>query len=130
MAPLLFAFGLKPRLAKLEGDLRARVRELGLDPNRVHLLAYLDDITVLVPSIFAPEALAAAAAAVSRFGLQLRMEKTQACSKGAACPAGLQEHWRSAGVTLVGFRSASRCLLQACPTLATTTEWTWEAATM
>ena len=102
MAPLLFAFGLKPRLAKLEEDLRARARELGLDPNRVHLLAYLDDITVLVLSILAPEALTAAAAAVSGFGLQLRTEKTQAWSKGAECPAGLQEHWRSAGVTLVG----------------------------
>ena len=91
MAPLLFAFGLKPRLPKLEDDLRARARELGLDPNCLHLWAYLDDITVLVPSIFAPEALAAATAAISSFGLQLRTERTQAWSKTAACPAGLQK---------------------------------------
>ena len=102
LAPLLFAFGLKPHLAKLEEDLRARARELGLDPNRVHLLAYLDDIIVLVPSELAMEALTAAAAAFGGFGLQLRMDKTQAWSRGATCPAGLEPHWRCDGVTLVG----------------------------
>ena len=92
----------KLHLAKLEEDLRARALELGLDLNWVHLLAYLDDITVLVPSVLASEAQAAAAAALSRFGLQLRTAKTQAWSKGAACPASLQEYWRSSSLTQVG----------------------------
>ena len=74
----------------------------GLDPNRVHLLAYLDDVTILVPPEIASAARAAAAVAFSRFGLQLRADKTQAWSLRAQCPVGLQEQWRAGGLTLVG----------------------------
>ena len=68
----------------------------------MHLLAYLDDVTLLVPPEIATEALAAAAAAFSGFGLQLRADKAQAWSLRAQCPAGLQEQWRAGGLTLVG----------------------------
>ena len=47
MAPLLFALGFKPHLEQLESDLRRLAVERGLDPSRIHLLAYLDDVTIL-----------------------------------------------------------------------------------
>ena len=83
LAPLLFAFGFKPHLEQLEEDLRRLVADRGLDPNRVHLLAYLDDVTILVPPEIASEALAAAATAFRGFGLQLRADKTQICLSAA-----------------------------------------------
>ena len=102
LAPLLFALGFKPHLEQLESDLRRLAVERGLDPSRIHLLAYLDDVTILVPPEMASEALAAAAAAFQRFGLQLRPDKTQAWSLRAPCPEGLQDQWRRGGLTLVG----------------------------
>ena len=102
LAPLLFAFGFKPHLEQLEEDLRALAAERGLDPNRVHVLAYLDDVTLLVPPEIATEALAAADAAFRGFGLQLRADKTQVWSLRSQCPAGFQEQWRAGGLTLVG----------------------------
>ena len=94
LAPLLFACGLAPRLAALEKKLRQLAQERGLDPNRVRVLAYLDDVTVLVPPELATEVVPAAQAALGAAGLELRADKTQAWSRESACPAGLQEHWR------------------------------------
>ena len=102
LAPLLFACGLAPKLAELEKRLRQLAQERGLDPNRVRVLAYLDDVTVLVPPELATEVLPAAQAALGALGLELRADKTQAWSRESACPPGLQEHWRPHGLTLVG----------------------------
>ena len=102
LAPLLFACGLAPRLAELEKRLRQLAQERGLDPNRVRVLAYLDDVTVLVPPELATEVVPAAQAALGAAGLELRADKTQAWSRESACPAGLQDHWRPNGLTLVG----------------------------
>ena len=102
LAPLLFACGLKPCLEALESDLQQRARDLGLDPSRVRVLAYLDDVAVLVPPALASAVLPAAREALGVLGLDLRQEKTQAYSKRAACPEGLEEQWREHGVTLVG----------------------------
>ena len=65
-------------------------------------LAYLDDVAVLVPPALASAVLPAAREALGVLGLDLRQEKTQAYSKRAACPEGLEEQWREHGVTLVG----------------------------
>ncbi len=102
LAPLLFACGLKPCLEALEADLQQRARDAGLDPSRVRVLAYLDDLAVLVPPELAAAVQPAARDALGAFGLDLRPEKTQAFSKRAACPQGLEEQWREYGVTLVG----------------------------
>jgi hypothetical protein len=102
LAPLLFACGLKPCLEALEADLQQRARDAGLDPSRVRVLAYLDDVAVLVPPGLATAVLPAARGALEPFGLDLRPEKTQAYSKRTACPEGLEEQWQEHGVTLVG----------------------------
>ena len=68
----------------------------------MHVLAFLDDVSVLVPPELAATALELAAANLANFGLQLNHEKTQAWSRRSACPAGLRAQWREAGVTLVG----------------------------
>ena len=102
LAPLLFALGFKPHLEQLESDLRRIAVEHGLDPSRIHLLAYLDDVTILCPPQMASEALAAAAAAFQRFRLLLRPDKTQAWSLRSPCPDGLQDQWCQGGLTLVG----------------------------
>ena len=88
--PLLFALGLKQRLADLEAKLRQRAREAGLDPNRVKAFAYRDDVAVLAPPELAAAVLPAASEALGAFGLELRPEKTQAFSKRTPCPPGLE----------------------------------------
>ena len=102
LAPLLFACGVAPCLEALEADLQQLARDRGLDPSRVRVLAYLDDVAVLVPPELATEVQSAATRALGALGLELRPEKTQAYSKSAPCPPGLQEQWREYGLTLVG----------------------------
>ncbi len=102
LAPLLFACGLAPCLEVLEENLRQLARDRGLDPSRVKVLAYLDDVAVLVPPELATEAQPAAARALGTLGLELRPEKTQVFSKGSPCPHGLEAQWREYGLTLVG----------------------------
>ena len=102
LAPVLFASGLAPCLEALEEDLRQLARDQGLDPNRVKVLAYLDDVAVLSPPELATQVQAAAARALGTLGLELRPEKTQAFSKRSPCPLGLEEQWREYGLTLVG----------------------------
>ena len=65
----------------------------------MRVLAYLDDLAVLVPPELAAAVQPAARDALGAFGLDLRPEKTQAFSKRAACPQGLEEQWREYGVT-------------------------------
>ena len=89
-------------MAALEDYLRQLAQERGLDPNRVRVLAYLDDVTVVVPPELAAEVPAAAQRAVGNLGLELRADKTQAWSPNSACPAGLEGYWRPHGLTLVG----------------------------
>ncbi len=102
LAPLLFACGLAPCLQALETDLQQLSRDRGLDRNRVRVLAYLDDVAVLVPPELATEVQAAETRALGALGLELRLEKTQAFSKRTPCPPGLEEQWKESGLTLVG----------------------------
>ena len=76
LAPIIFALGLAPHLNALESRLRDMASAQGLDPNRVHILAYLDDISIIVPPTMAVEALEAASVAFLAFGLSLRLQKT------------------------------------------------------
>ncbi len=102
LAPVLFACGLAPCLAALEDELQQLARDRGLDPSKVRVLAYLDDVAVLVPPELATEAQPAAQRALGVFGLELRPEKTQAWARRGDCPAGLEQQWHECGLTLVG----------------------------
>ena len=102
LAPLLFACGMRPRLRALEHALREAAGQLNLPPDDVHVLAYLDDVVVLVPAALAGGVQAAAQEALGDLGLELEPRKTQAWSGGAACPPGLEAQWRAEGITLVG----------------------------
>ena len=106
LAPLLFACGLAPCLEALETDLQQLVRDRGLDRNRVRVLAYLDDVAVLVPAELATEVQAAATRALGALGLELRPEKTQAFSKRTPCPPGLEEQWKESGGRALGRAAA------------------------
>jgi len=103
LAPLLFACGLGPRLAGLEEALRDRAEARGLPRESVRVLAYLDDVTVLTPPDLAGEVLPAAQRVLGAFGLEVNAAKTQVWSRGSTRPTGVpEEHWRAAGLTLVG----------------------------
>ena len=103
LAPLLFACGLRPHLQKLEEELQDLARARGLAPRRVRVFAFLDDLAVLTPPELAGEVVPTARRLLANFGLELRAEKTQAWSRAAARPAGLDaDHWREGGLTLVG----------------------------
>ena len=52
--------------------------------------------------VFAAEVFPTAQRVLGAFGLDLSPAKTQAWSKAAACPAGLEPYWREFGLTLVG----------------------------
>ena len=82
--------------------MRAVATERGLDAGTVQVLAYLDDVVVLVPPELAAEVLPAAQRVLGEVGLDLRPDKTQAWSPSAPCPPGLEEQWRPDGLTLVG----------------------------
>ena len=75
-APLLFALGIKPRLAELEEALRRLATTRGERPERVHILAFLDDITVVASLGLATEALHIAQEVLAPFGLSLQINKT------------------------------------------------------
>ncbi len=60
----------------LEENLRQLARDHGLDPSRMKVLAYLDDVAVLVPPELATEAQPAAERALGTLGLELRPKKT------------------------------------------------------
>ena len=75
---------------QLEDTVRRIASEQGIDPNRVRVLAYADDVTVLVPACLASAATTAAAVVFRNFALQLRADKTQAWSRQAPCPVGLK----------------------------------------
>jgi len=103
LAPLLFACGLGPRLADFEETLKHRAAALGLPRESVWVFAYLDDLAVLTPPGLAAEVLPAAQAALDAFELELNAAKTQVWSRASPRPAGVaEEHWRPAGLTLVG----------------------------
>ena len=102
LAPLLFACGLAPRLRALQQGLRDLAIERGVDPSRVRVLAYLDDVVVMVPPVMAGEVLPMAQRLLGEIGLLLRSDKTQVWSARAPCPAGLESQWRQEGLTLVG----------------------------
>ena len=102
LAPLLFACGVVPRLQALEQELRAFAHHRRLDPGRVRILAYLDDVVVLAPPELAADVFPAAQRALGQVRLELRPEKTQVWSPAAACPAGLEAQLRVEAVTLVG----------------------------
>ena len=102
MAPLLFACGMRPHLLRLEHLLRERATELGLQPERVKVFAFLDDVLVAVPAELAAEVQTMADECLADLGLQLQAHKTQAWSPETACPAGLEQQWRADGLTIVG----------------------------
>ena len=102
MAPLLFACGMRPCLQQLERRLRERAEQLGLQPGRIKVFAFLDDVLVVVPPELAKEAQQEADECLAVLGLELQAHKTQVWSPGAACPAGLERQWRADGLTIVG----------------------------
>ena len=102
LAPLLFGCGLRPRLRALEDQLRHLAIGLGLPPGDVRVLAYLDDVVVMVPPKLAAQVLPTARAAFADLSLELQPGKTQAWSATSPCPAGLEPQWRPDGLTLVG----------------------------
>ena len=107
---LFFALGFRPHLQQLEETLRRIASEQGIDPNRVRVLAYADDVTVLVPASLASAATTAAAVAFRNFGLQLRADKTQAWSRQA--PWALKSSGEQPASHSWVSRWAILCLLQ------------------
>ena len=69
LAPLLFACGLAPKLAELGDSLQQAARARGLAPSRARVLAYLDDVVLLVPPELAAEAVLEAQAKLGKLGL-------------------------------------------------------------
>ena len=102
LAPLLFSCCLGPRLAKLEEALVDLAREHGLDPHRVRVLAYLDDVSVLTPPELAAHVLPAAQRILGEVNLELEPRKTQMWSAASPFPEGLEERWCENGLTLMG----------------------------
>jgi len=102
LAPLLFACGVRPRLRALEDQLRNLAVAAGISPEGVSVLAYLDDVVVVVPPELASQALLTARAAFADLGLELQPSKTQAWSASSPCPQGLEPQWRPDGLTLGG----------------------------
>ena len=78
LAPLLFAWGMRPRLIELEKRLKEFGVAAGLTAARARVLAYLDDVIIAVPPTIASQVLGVAAEVFQGFGLILREDETQA----------------------------------------------------
>jgi hypothetical protein len=103
LAPLLFACGLRPGLRGLEDALRDAATARGLARESVRVFAYLDDLAVLTPPGLAADVLPTAQRVLDAFELELNAAKTQVWSRASPRPTGVpEEHWRAAGLTLVG----------------------------
>ena len=77
LAPALFAYGLRPALARAQDELDARCRDLGVEP--VVVLAYFDDIVLLAPPEVADFAVEVVQVALQEVcGLELTRGKTRA----------------------------------------------------
>ena len=74
-----------------------------LPRSSVRVFAYLDDLAVLTPPELAAEVVPTAVRVLEALELQLNTGKTQVWSRASARPEGVPEqHWRAAGLTLVG----------------------------
>jgi hypothetical protein len=102
LAPLLFASGLARPLRLLEVKLQDEAEARGLPRDSARVFAFLDDVALLLPPGLADFALPAAQDALSDYGLELAVAKTQAWSRRSPCPPCLAPYWRPAGLTLVG----------------------------
>ena len=92
-----------PGLRELEEALRDAAAARGLARERVRVFAFLDDLAVLTPPELAAEVLPTAQRVLDAFELELNAAKTQVWSRASPRPTGvLEEHWRAAGLTLVG----------------------------
>ena len=86
----------------MEASLQTRAQELREDPEKVRVLAYLDDIVLVVPAALAGDAQDIAMTTLAPFGLALASTKTQAWSPQTPCPSCLTAQWRMDGITVVG----------------------------
>ena len=102
LAPLLFACGLSPSLQRLEEQLQDLAEARGLARDSARVLAFLDDVALLLPPEIADQALPLSQATLREFGLELALAKTQAWSRRSPCPPSLLPYWRANGLTLVG----------------------------
>ena len=102
LAPLLFACGLSPSLRRLEEQLQDAAAARGLPRSSARVLAFLNDVALLVPPELAELAQSLAKAALHDYGLELSEAKTQAWSRRSPCPPCLAPYWRATGLTLVG----------------------------
>ena len=102
LAPLLFACGLSPSLQRLEEQLQDLAEARGLARDSARVLAFLDDVALLLPPEIADQALPLSHATLREFGLELALAKTQAWSRRSPCPPSLLPYWRASGLTLVG----------------------------
>jgi hypothetical protein len=100
ISPALFALGMRRALRRIRARLEALLegmREQGQQRHAdavVRLLSYLDDLTLLVPTVMMRVAVDVAREELASIGLLSNGEKTKVWAKSGRCPPGCEVWWR------------------------------------